>query len=52
MHVQEKLRNAARQLRTRPMPLADLIPLLTEAADKIDDLIIEVIEAHERLGEI
>lgn len=32
------LRAACEKLRRSPMPLADMIPLMQQAADKIDDL--------------
>lgn len=36
--IQERLRDACFKLRTTPVLLADLIPLLQQAADKIDQL--------------
>jgi len=32
----ERLRECARDIRRKPTPLADVIPLLTEAADEIE----------------
>lgn len=36
--VQDDLRAMVRKLRTTSVPIQDLIPLLTEAADEIDRL--------------
>lgn len=44
----ERLRAMARDIRRRPIPLADVIPLLTEAADEIDTLIVCITELNER----
>lgn len=38
MNLQERLRDACNKLRRTPMPIADVIPLLQEAAAKIDVL--------------
>ena len=43
--VAAELRRVAGELRTRPVPLRDLIPLLTKAADTIDQLVGLVNEA-------
>ena len=37
-----KLRSAAAQLRVKPIPLATLIPLLLEAADRMERLQMQV----------
>ncbi len=34
----DKLRETVRTIRIKPYPIKDLIPLLLEAADKIDEL--------------
>lgn len=36
--LSQRLRDAAARLRRTPMPLKDLIPLLQEAADKVEIL--------------
>jgi hypothetical protein len=36
--VETELRNAVQKLRRTPMPLSDMIPLLTKAADEIEEL--------------
>jgi cobalamin biosynthesis Co2+ chelatase CbiK len=36
MSIQEKLRDVIQELRRTPMHLANIIPLLQEAADKLD----------------
>jgi hypothetical protein len=36
--IQHLLREACKELRTRPLALADFIPLLQKAADRIDGL--------------
>ena len=38
MNIQERLRDACTKLRRTPMPIADVIPLLQEAAATIDVL--------------
>lgn len=38
MNIQERLRDACVRLRRTPMPIADVIPLLQEAAATIDVL--------------
>jgi hypothetical protein len=50
MTTQEELRKAARDLRVRPVPLADFIPLLLRAADVIDEAE-ALIRAHTRGAE-
>lgn len=41
MTVQERLRAATHKLRTKFVPLCDIIPLMQEAADELDTLINE-----------
>jgi hypothetical protein len=36
--LQDRLRKVCSEIRRKPTPLSDLIPLLQEAADKIDYL--------------
>jgi hypothetical protein len=35
--IQQKLRDVIQELRRTPMPLANIIPLLQEAADELDE---------------
>lgn len=41
MTIQERLRETCTKLRRTPMPISDVIPLLQEAAEKIDVLELE-----------
>lgn len=41
MNIQERLRDTVTKLRRTPMPISDVIPLLQEAAAKIDVLELE-----------
>jgi vacuolar-type H+-ATPase subunit F/Vma7 len=43
----QRLRAQARQLRTKPIPLVVLIPLLNDAADEIERLERELEALHE-----
>lgn len=36
MTLQERLRDATKRIRTTPVPIKDLIPLLQECADRLD----------------
>ena len=38
MSIQDRLRAAVSKLRTTSMPIADLVPLLQQAADELDNL--------------
>lgn len=36
--IEDRLRDMVLKLRTKPIPLSEVIPLLTEAADEVDML--------------
>jgi len=44
--IQTRLRSLIQELRTTPKPLADIIPLLLEAADRIEYLqdVIDIVD--------
>ncbi len=46
------LRDKARTLRTKPTPLVDLIPLLTQAADELEHHSNARREAQERIAQL
>jgi hypothetical protein len=46
--LHERLRDVANKLRTKPIPLSDLIPILHEAADELEELDKYVQELYDR----
>ena len=48
MKQADKLRKLAKDLRTKPIPLKDIIPILLETADKLDLLDPEIVEQKYR----